>query len=231
METQKFKFKTLRQFAELMPGVDARAFADKFEDPLWLFHRNSKRIGFDSFQKKKTFKGVTVKLEEFKLISDTKRVYPWAAEAFKRLYEGGALPMIKGRSPGTSDKIDAYIKEAEIGFQQEEAERLAEIAKIKQRRDYIEHPDTVPEREFRLSLLNDIFFKHKGGGSHTMMIGGLTVNKSLLGGYSSNSGKSRDWSYNYTWTSADGTKKVISRESDFQHNRRNDADRNYGLHE
>ena len=63
-----------------------------------------------------------------------------------------------------------------------------------------------------------------------MMIGGIKVNKFLLR-HESNSGRSHDWEVIFTWESKDGPPKSLKKESRFGNNRRNDAERNWGLPE
>jgi hypothetical protein len=64
-----------------------------------------------------------------------------------------------------------------------------------------------------------------------MEIGGTTVTKEVSR-YSSNSGKSHDNEVILKWTGSDGTlHEEVLRHSSYQHNQRNDEDRNWGLPE
>jgi len=63
-----------------------------------------------------------------------------------------------------------------------------------------------------------------------MLIGGIEVEK-LVSVYKSNSGKSSDSNVTFTWRSFDGQYHCIEKESIYSNNRRNDAERNWGLPE
>ena len=59
-------------------------------------------------------------------------------------------------------------------------------------------------------------------------VDGTKVTKSLAR-HPSNSGKSYDWEVSFSWIDVDGKPRSLTKESRFKDNRRNDADRNWGL--
>lgn len=63
-----------------------------------------------------------------------------------------------------------------------------------------------------------------------LTVGGVDVRKEVQR-YASNSGKSGDFSVTFTWKGADGESHRLEKPSHYEGNRRNDADRNWGLPE
>ena len=95
-----------------------------------------------------------------------------------------------------------------------------------------EHPAELPENYFSPSRLNRIMIKNVGKGLSTSMeIGGIKVSKSVRY-YKSNNGKSQDSDVILEWDGSDGINhKESLHSSNYKNNRRNDSQRNWGLHE
>lgn len=87
--------------------------------------------------------------------------------------------------------------------------------------------DEIPESELTQAFLHDLFMYRKiTNGS--LIIAGVKVSK-MLTRSSSNSGKSHDWNESFTWVGTDGEHRQVGIDGAFSTNRRNDADRNWGL--
>lgn len=114
-----------------------------------------------------------------------------------------------------------FVEEQELNQQEKEQELYWE-----------EHPSELPESLFTPSRLNRIMFKNVGLGLSTSMeIGGIKICKNVHY-YTSNSGGRRDCDVFFEWVGSDGNKhKEHLRHSTFKNNRRNDSERNWGLHE
>lgn len=224
MSTAPFKHLTVLQFAKLLPGIDRGKFRAMFEDPFGMF-LVAKGPGV-RFLERKRIKGQRLTMSEVAALHERRRVDARAAGAILRLYAAGALPMLTGELPVPVPVVEAYVADAEVAERaaRERVERAAAL-----RRGYLEDPSTVPEAAFGIGLLNDIFMRHHGPGGGTLEIGGIAVTKTTPHRHVSNSGKSQDWSYQFLWTSGDGTSRCISRESDHADNRGSDPDRNWGL--
>lgn len=107
---------------------------------------------------------------------------------------------------------------------------------MQKRRAKIEKRDlsAVLEVEFSYRMLNDLFFEHVGAfrGARTLFVGGIAVTKYVSHAYKSNSGKSRDSEVEISWVGSDGQKRTVSNGgSRYRANRRNDAERDWGLPE
>jgi hypothetical protein len=160
---------------------------------------------------------------------------PTALRLLIELRDKGALPTARRTLDPVPENLLAYAA-------RNEAELLAESERLKEQRRQqkesedealkrkLDNLDAINEPEFTWSLLNQLFWHHQGKGQDTLTIGGLKVTKSLTP-YASNSGKTRDFSVTFSWTARDGTACGLSRESRFADNRRNDAERNWGLPE
>src|SRR3546814_7892866 len=62
------------------------------------------------------------------------------------------------------------------------------------------NPAEIAESEFEYGVLDAVFWRHCGSGSHTMQIGGIEVSKTVGGLSASNSGKSRSFDVAFRWT-------------------------------
>lgn len=154
------------------------------------------------------------------------RISPDGAALLARLHVAGVL-LYKTTRPGpVAPAAQAYIESKPALLAkvlQARAEREAYARKVAE-------PSAINEDEFTYRLLDDVFWKHQGKGGGTLEIGGVLVRKSVTT-LSSNSGKTQDSSVRFTWRSVDGTEKVLLKPSVYVGNRRNDAERNWGLPE
>jgi hypothetical protein len=174
-------------------------------------------------------------LEGLVAMSDfgTRCITPKGAQLMIKLYEGGAFERYPGKKglPGepAAALYEYAANEAELIAKSQA--RYRENSEWLTKRDaFLDKPESVPESEFTYSLLNALFFKHLGPGSNEMVVGGLRVEKGVTA-YSSNSGKTRDSAVVFRWASPDGQLRERLKESAYSGNRRNDADRNWGLPE
>lgn len=159
------------------------------------------------------------------------RITPEGAALLARLYEEGAFELKRKTSP-----LEPPCALKEFAASREALEAQSEQRRVERQevhaahRDLVSDPCQVREEQFTWSLLNSIFAHHVGygGGQSEMEIGGVRVTKSVTS-YSSNSGKSRDFEVEFSWTGADGELRFLTRESRYPGNRRNDPDRNWGL--
>ncbi|WP_224961080.1 hypothetical protein [Geomonas subterranea] len=160
-------------------------------------------------------------------------VTPYGAGLVVQLYSKGLLPMTKNQSPGeVPEEVKEYAKTgekvAEVRMRirdHADAERIAY-------REILSRPAEIKPSSFTSKLLNDIFIYHHGlgGGAKSMEIGGAAVTKKVRS-FSSNSGNSRDWEVIFSWTDENGAPQELMKPSNYAENRRNDADRNFGLPE
>lgn len=221
----------LRDFLRLLPGVHSRkAFGLLTE--AW----------FDAL-----VNGPEVRLGEFVLGDTHENLFPsrdtgvtclTPAGATRLLvaYREGAIPLAASAKPGEPDPAAlAYAcsyadllrrsQEKAEQLRAEQAGRNAERAEIA---TLIKDPEAVPESRFTYALLDAIFWEHHGAGSGTLPIGGVLVSKSVTP-YASNSGSTRDHAVVFEWTGSDGTTHTLEKPSRFSANRRNDAERHWGL--
>lgn len=152
------------------------------------------------------------------------RISPDGAALLVRLHTAGVL-LYKTSKPGpVAPAAQSYIDSKPVLLAkvlQARAEREAYARKVAE-------PSAIREEEFTYRLLDDVFWKHQGKGTGTLEIGGVLVRKSV-NTLSSNSGKTHDSAVRFTWRAADGVEKVLSKPSIYTDNRRNDAERNWGL--
>lgn len=86
-----------------------------------------------------------------------------------------------------------------------------------------------PDEGMTWRRLNHLF--HEAGIKNgSLNVDGFTVTKHLRR-YTSNSGKSWDWEVTFTWINERDETEVVTKPSQYKGNRRNDADRNWGLPE
>jgi hypothetical protein len=153
----------------------------------------------------------------------TREVGPDAAAAILAAYRAGRLPMNARSIPGEAPEAEAYLARRET--------LLAEIAERKRRSDASRDSSLVRETDFLDErFMDQIFHRHMGEGETSMTLAGIVVTKTLTR-HPSNSGKSQGWSTTFSWTGSDGQRRSSGREAPEASNRRNDPDRNWGLHE
>lgn len=180
--------------------------------------------------------GVVVTWEDINAIHrgwNNDRVTPEGAAFLIRLYEADVFDL-RAKRLGRSDPVElrAYAASRPALEARGAALREEEARAAAQRVAWLAHSEQIPVSAFSYRLLNDVFFHHGVAtmGVASMEIGGVAVSREAMP-YASNSGKSRDWSVRFTYTGADGDEVTIEKESHYAENRRNDADRNWGLPE
>lgn len=151
-------------------------------------------------------------------------VGPDAATAIVAAYKAGQLPMKTAKTrPSAVPEADAYLDKA--------PEHRRQIAERERLQQAIKDPSLLTEADLdNYRLLDSLFFAIKGPGSGTLELAGITVTKRITD-YSSNSGKSRGWRVWFSWTGSDGRQHALEKVPPEAHNRRNDPERNWGLHE
>lgn len=153
----------------------------------------------------------------------TREVGPDAAAAILAAYGAGRLPMAKRSVPGEAPEAEAYLARREA--------LLAEIAERRRRSDALRDPGLVRETDFDDDrFLDAVFHRHAGEGATSMTLAGIPVTKTLSR-HPSNSGRSHGWSVTFSWTASDGRRRSSGREAPEASNRRNDPERDWGLHE
>ncbi|SMN17585.1 hypothetical protein CRYPA_859 [uncultured Candidatus Thioglobus sp.] len=161
------------------------------------------------------------------------KITPHGAKLLIEIYNSELLELNPHKTiENIPQVIVEYSKSEESIF---EKQRLSKEAENKKNQEYnllINNPQNVNPKTFNYTLLNDIFIKHIGfkSGSYSMSIGSVDVTKSVLM-YTSNSGKSRDGKVTFTWVDLDGNNHKLEKPSYYSDNRRNDPERNWGLHE
>lgn len=153
----------------------------------------------------------------------TREVGPDAAAAILAAYRAGRLPMKARTVPGEAPEAEAYLAQRET--------LLAQIAERKRRDDALRDPGVVREADFADDrFLDAVFHRHAGEGATSMTLDGILVTKTLAR-HPSNSGKSHGWAVTFSWTGTDGRRRSSGSQPPEATNRRNDAERNWGLHE
>ncbi len=167
-------------------------------------------------------------IETFTYYGETIRISPAGAKTLLKLYCDGDLILKKGVEISEETTLKDYIaREREF---KEKAGKLRQDGE--KRKFLLSNPDKVKEGDFSYELLNELFFRHLGPArdAQTMVIDGITVTKNITL-YRSNSGKSHDFAVTISWTGSDGKYQQLKKGSIYEGNRRNDAERNWGLPE
>jgi len=232
----------LSDFIKLLPNVKplkARAKLKEWRDEIY------EQIMQDTFADKEREiyevnigKGIVLSSDDFEHIfygdefSATK-ITPHGAEILIKIYCAGFFELTprKGTEKVPNKGVDYSKSEHQLLIKQ----KLAEEAENEKSREYatlIDCPQNIKPENFTYSLLNDVFMRHIGlkAGCYSMNIGGIEVTK-YVHMHTSNSGKNRDSEVTFTWVDPDGNKQKIEKQSSYSQNRRNDPDRNWGLHE
>lgn len=157
-------------------------------------------------------------------------ITPEGAALLVKMYHAGCFEL-KGK-PGSTEELEKYAASGEELLAAYAAKAELVARKIAQQERWKEHPEELPEGQFTPSLLNAIMWHHGVKGMHVSMeIGGITVTR-RVSRHKSNSGKTSDNTVVFTWTSCDGNPRELTlKKSAYEKNRRNDADRNWGLPE
>lgn len=149
---------------------------------------------------------------------------PDAAAAILQAYKDGMLPMQRGKTPSHASEAEAYVNDAEP--------LREEIRERRRKKDCVDDVSLVRESDFHdHHLMNRIFFKNSGPGPGSLTLAGIVVSKDIRS-FSSNSGKSTGYESTFTWTGSDGVAHSSGSGLPSEaFNRRNDENRNWGLHE
>jgi len=157
-------------------------------------------------------------------------VSPRAAKILIELYLCGRLETktkpvtLEGVGQELIDYSKSKLTLKEIlnaGKAEEDRKREARLARLNRPLGQIR------ESELTESFLHDLFLHHKVSNG-ALTVAGLEISKTLTRS-SSNSGKSHDWNESFSWTGSNGEPHHIASQGAFSANRRNDADRNWGL--
>ncbi|EKP0262779.1 hypothetical protein JFQ93_004146 [Aeromonas sobria] len=181
---------------------------------------------------------LTLKASDFEHIffdceSSAKRITPYGAQIVCQAYKEGLFETKTRMSEFLiPSEVQEYIGSTDSIISKQNANNLL---RQKERDEYekkISNVESINENEFSYTLLSDVFSKKIGfkGTCCVLEIGRIKVTKSLSL-YRSNSGRSSDWQVTFSWLGSDGKYKTLRKNSIYSENRRNDADRNYGLHE
>ncbi|MBP2460474.1 MULTISPECIES: hypothetical protein [unclassified Rhizobium] len=158
-------------------------------------------------------------------IFDTVQVVgPDAAVAILLAYRENRLPMDQGENVREAPEAERYLEQSDT--------LRTQIAERRRRDACVKDISLVEERDFLDNrLLDRIFWANAPKGKGTLTLAGIAVTKTFHG-YSSNSGKSTGYEVTFHWVGSDGEARSSGTgkppEAD---NRRNDEDRNWGLHE
>lgn len=151
-------------------------------------------------------------------------VGPDAALAILVAYRAGKLPMDRGEAVRGAPAAEQYLENA--------ARLRVEIAERRRKEACVKDISQVTEEDFSDNrLLDRIFWSNTSKGQNTLRLAGIDVTKTVRG-YSTNSGKNTGYEVTFHWTGSDGRRRSSGtgkpREA---FNRRNDEERNWGLHE
>ncbi|MNR71794.1 hypothetical protein D3C71_24720 [compost metagenome] len=219
-------FETFTEVCKGLPGVKPRLTR------AWL-----KDVYLDALQKGDAhahLEGLAVPVAELaELFCETERgdypvelVSPAGARLLVRLYAAGVLETAKGSLGEPSAELQAYSTSEPVLL--EKARARAQLQAEHHAR--LDDPANIQESEFSHGLLDELFWRHNGKGDGALRVGGILVQKSLSR-FVSNSGKSSEFRVVFSWTSPSGERKELAKPSQFEGNRRNDAERNWGLPE
>jgi len=157
-------------------------------------------------------------------------ITPEGAALIVKMYHAGCFEL--NGKPGCTEELEKYAASGEELLAAYNEQTEFEAYEKAKEDHWKEHPEELPENMFTASRLNAIMWHHGVKGRHvTMDIGGITVTKSVTS-YTSNSGKSSSNTVVLSWTGSDGvSREEFLTKSAYENNRRNDADRNWGLPE
>jgi hypothetical protein len=148
---------------------------------------------------------------------------PDAAAAILAAYRNGRLPMRRGKKPENAPRAEDYLAKRE--------ELKKEISERLRRERAIGDPSLIVESDLTdHRLIDAVFITNFGKGPGMMMLAGIAVSKTIAG-YKTNSGKNTGWAVQFQWIGSDGQPRMTGWTPPEAENRRNDADRDWGLHE
>jgi hypothetical protein len=233
--------KKRKEVIELLPNVKPRK-AKWLIDELNLYFGGS--LVYDSGPNTRDctsyeINGITITEPEFKSMivytynlwgEEVDYITPEGAALLVKMYRAGCFEL-KGK-PGSTEELENYAASGEELMAAYTAKAELEATQKAEENYWKEHPEDLPEELFTAARLNDIMWHHGVKGMHVSMdIGGITVTKAVSR-RKSNSGKSSDNTVVLSWTGSDGIpREEFLTRSAYENNRRNDADRNWGLPE
>lgn len=151
----------------------------------------------------------------------TLEVGPDAAAAILAAYRAGRLPMRPRAVPVEAPEAEAYLARRET--------LLATLAERERRRQAPKDLSLVRETDFQDDhFLDRVFFEAHGKGGGTLGLAGIPVTKAVVG-HPTNSGKNVGYSVSFHWVGSDGVRRSSGRVAAEASNRRNDAERDWGL--
>lgn len=157
------------------------------------------------------------------------RVSPRGATLLLQLFEQDRLDQVTTvRRSKTSDleALRGYAASSNMLRQKAIAYLISEQAE----KDAVLDPASIRPDAFSYSLLNMIFYRHKGSGAGSMRIGGVTVEKVLSDPIRSRRGAGHEFRVRFLWTDPDTSEvRAVEKGSAESHNRRLDAARAHVL--
>lgn len=234
----EFKIMRLRDALELLPGVKPlsamRLIGEWIEDALAPccepgYDPDGEPLAVDVGGKKILLAALEeVKQEEYYSAHKTS---PQGAQLLLSLYADRALPM-KGPSGEPAETLVAYAADGRGFHELHEAERIRARIKREAKEALLSDPAAISPDALTPDLVNEFFFFHGKNkmGHATMMIGGVEVSRTVVQ-YKSNSGATKGYSVELRWKGPDGAEVVHEQSTPYKSNRRNDAERNWGLPE
>jgi hypothetical protein len=151
-------------------------------------------------------------------------VGPDAASAILAAYNAGKLSMGRGEVVGRAEVAEQYLEKADI--------LRAQIAERRRKEACVKDISLVKERDFSDNrLLDRVFWANTSKGQGTLKLAGIDVTKTVHG-YPTNSGKNTGYEVTFYWTGSDGERRSSGTGKPPEaFNRRNDEERNWGLHD
>lgn len=233
-----FKIMRLRDALKMLPGVKPvsamKLIGEWIEDGLSPccepgYDPDGEPLAVDVGGKKILLTALDeVKQEEY---FSAYKTSPQGAQLLLSLYADRVLPM-SGPPGEPAEALVGYAADGR-GFRElHDAERTRARIKREAKEALLSDPAAISPDALTPELVNDFFFFHGKNkmGHETMEIGGLEVSRTVQL-YKSNSGSKRGYSVELRWKSPDGGEVVHKQRTPFADNRRNDADRNWGLPE
>tara|TARA_B100002049_G_C16084656_1_gene378792 strand:+ start:7604 stop:8374 length:771 start_codon:yes stop_codon:yes gene_type:complete len=186
-----------------------------------------------------SYKGITFTFSDLDEINKeplgfgAQRTTPAGAKKIVEMYDAGLLftKANAKKTPVTTPKtVLNYINSEEHLVKATVKRKQQEDNYVKWYKAALENPDIVPESKLNYSFLNQFFFDKLGACSNvqTLHIGGILMTKTIQR-YTSNSRKSADYAVSISYTDKDGNSIVHEKTSSYENNRKNDAERNWGL--
>src|SRR3546814_13665865 len=105
------------------------------------------------------------------------RVTPAGAALLIELYRAGALPMKQKATPVEEPPLTAYAASGP-DLERQQAERDAPNRRYEH---LLANPAEIEESELEYGVLDAVFWRHCGSGSHTMQIGRIGARHTVCG--------------------------------------------------